>query len=434
MEVKTADESKGAKDDRALAAFADVIRDGVEERSADEIEVGLSGLSARIAFGGSPRRRIMRWSLIGATAGVCLLVAAHFALSSRERSAVSAPPAPLYAIEGGSVLDGGYLRESGHDGVKLVFTEGSRVQLMPGTRGRLRSADAQGARVAIEQGTASFNVIPGSERRWLVEVGPFVVAVKGTVFTVSWDPSSERFELKLRRGRVVVTGPVSGGDIALRAGQRLVVSLPKAETVITDEDSDDAAHEPATSPAPPPDPLPSAMIKDKPTGTSPAHVSATSPKNPRRWTEALANGNWDGILEDAERTGMASALDQASSEDLFALADAARYRHRPELARAALLAERRRFPNSPRALDAIFFLGRVEETRDDGVRQAVAWYDEYLARVPSGQYAAEALGRKMTLVSESRGPDEARPIADEYLRRFPKGSYAGPARTLRREP
>jgi TolA-binding protein len=428
----TSDESKDA---RALTSFADVIRDGAEERSPDELEVGLANLSARIAFGASPRRRIVRWSLIGATAGLCALLAVHFALDARAPSSVSPSPVPLYAVEGGSVLDGGYLRESGHDGVKLVFSEGSRFELLPGTRGRLRAVDTQGARVAIEQGTASFHVIPGSDRRWLVEVGPFVVTVKGTVFTVSWDSSSERFELKLQRGRVVVSGPVSGGDIALRSGQRLVVNLPRAETVITEDGPDGPEREPATSPsAPVAEPLPSAIAKDKPSGASVAHVLAPPPKNQRRWTEALADGNWDGILEDAERSGTASALEQASSEDLFALASAARYRHRLDLARAALLAERRRFPASTRALDSIFFLGRVEELREDGSRQAIAWYDEYLARVPSGQYAAEALGRKMTLVSESRGPDEARPIADEYLRRFPKGSYAGPARALRRAP
>ncbi|HEY5281282.1 MAG TPA: hypothetical protein VIM14_00695, partial [Polyangia bacterium] len=128
------------------------------------------------------------------------------------------------------------------------------------------------------------------------------------------------------------------------------------------------------------------------------------------------------------------ALDDASSEDLFALADAARYRRRMALAHEALLAERRRFPDSPRALDAIFLLGRVEESDERGMTRAIRWYDEYLVRAPKGAYAAEALGRKLTLTNEIGGPAEARPIAEEYLRRFPKGSYAGSARVLRRSP
>ena len=104
---------------------------------------------------------------------------------------------------------------------------------MPGARGRLRSVDTNGARLALEHGTAALRITPNRERRWLVEAGPFLVTVKGTVFTVSWDPASERFELALQHGRVVVSGP--GGEIALHAGQHLVVSLPKAETVITAE-------------------------------------------------------------------------------------------------------------------------------------------------------------------------------------------------------
>jgi hypothetical protein len=112
------------------------------------------------------------------------------------------------------------------------------------------------------------------------------------------------------------------------------------------------------------------------------------------------------------------------------LADAARYRRRPDLARSALLAERRRFPGSPRALDAIYLLGRVEESRASGIAEALAWYDEYLTRAPNGPFVGEALGRKMTLTDKLQGPAQARPIAEEYLRRLPRGSYAGSARAL----
>jgi TolA-binding protein len=148
----------------------------------------------------------------------------------------------------------------------------------------------------------------------------------------------------------------------------------------------------------------------------------------------LANGRWDRILDDVKRAGQVATLETASSEDLFALADAARYRRRTDLARAALLAECRRFPDSPRAIDALFLLGRVEELHERGMARSIAWYDEYLARAPTGAFAAEALGRKMTLTDKLGGPAQARPIAEEYLRRFPKGSYAGSARALRSVP
>jgi hypothetical protein len=166
------------------------------------------------------------------------------------------------------------------------------------------------------------------------------------------------------------------------------------------------------------------------------HSSASLPStgiktgNRRPWSDELARGHWDRILEDVERLGVDAVLSKASSKDLLALADAARYRRRSDLARAALLAERQRFPESPRSLDALFLLGRVEESREGGTAQALKWYDEYLAGTPTGALVGEALGRKMILLEKLQGSAQARPVAEDYLRRFPKGSYVGSARAL----
>jgi len=425
----------GSEDARALDAFSQVIRNGVEERTAAELDQGLKGLSARMAAGGTRRRRMIRWSLVGAMAALGCVVVARVAPDAWRRLSAPRPPSLVNRIEGGRILEGGYLRESGHGGIKLFFNEGSKLVFMPGARGRLRAVGKDGARVAIEQGTASFQVMQGGDRRWLIEVGPFLVTVKGTVFTVSWDPSSERFELNLRHGRVVVSGPVSGEDIALRAGQRLLVDLPRAETLISEEKPEEApadSLDPVPARAVPASSLRPPLAKDRPVAASTPSAPATVAKSDgeRRWSDEWLSGHWDGILADVERGGIEAALEKASSEDLFALANAARYRRRTDLARAALLAERRRFPASPRAIDAIFLLGRVEEARERGTARAIAWYDEYLARAPTGPYAAEALGRKMTLTSEIGGRAEVRPIAEDYLHRFPRGSYAGSARAL----
>ena len=425
----------------ALASMTELVREGVQRPAGAELDRGLDALYVRIAAGRVRRRRLVRWSLVGVTAALSILVVLQVASISRGHLSAPEPPALVYQIEGGKVLEGGYLRESGHAGLKLLFNEGSRFELAPGTRGRIRAVDKGGAHLVIENGTASFQVTHSNDRRWLVEVGPFLVAVKGTIFTVSWDPSSERFELNLRRGRVVVSGPVSGGDLALRSGQRLVVSLAKAETLITEEQPEEALGEsvgiPALSAATPAASPPSIAV-DKAAGPSPSTARAASTvakvDAERRWTEELASGHWDRILESVERTGVEAALNTASSEDLLALADAARYSHRTELARTALLAQCRRFPDSPRALDAIFLLGRVEESHGSGTARAMARYDEYLARAPTGAYAAEALGRKMTLMRQVGGAAQARPLAEEYLRRFPKGSYAGSAHALLQAP
>jgi hypothetical protein len=150
----------------------------------------------------------------------------------------------------------------------------------------------------------------------------------------------------------------------------------------------------------------------------------------RSWAESVAAGQWGVVLAEADRAGVKRTLEHASSEDLLALADAARYRRRTGLAQAALLAERDRFPGTKSAVDAAFLLGRLEESRQGEIDQAVRWYDTYLAGAPDGTYASEALGRKMMASKELRGNSTAEVLAREYLRRFPTGPYAGAARAL----
>ena len=362
-----------------------------------------------------------------ATVVVAVVAVSLVAVSVRRlRSPTAASVALSYTVEGGRIVEGGYLREAGHAGMTLSFNEGTEFALKPGTRARLHSVDSSGVRIAIESGTATFRVTPAVQRRWLVDVGPFLVTVKGTVFSVSWDASTERFELSLQRGAVSVSGPLASGDITLHPGQRLVADVASAEARIFE------AGPPGEQAVAPNEPIPSERPAPRPSPASEPRLGTD-----HRWAETLAAGRWDQILAEAERAGLKKILETASSEDIFALADAARYRRRMALARQALLAERRRFPVSSRALDAAFLLGRVEESQaaqesedPSKTNAALRWYDEYLSRAPSGAYAAEALGRKMILTNKIEGTAQAQPIAAEYLRRFPAGSYAGAAKAL----
>jgi hypothetical protein len=151
------------------------------------------------------------------------------------------------------------------------------------------------------------------------------------------------------------------------------------------------------------------------------------------WTAAVAAGHFAVILQQAEQRGLETSLDEASSDDLAALADAARYSRRDDVARRALMAQRRRFAKSVRANDAAFLLGRLEETAHH-FELALTWYERCLTESPRGTYTSEALGRKMTVVQRLHGAGFARPIAEDYLRRFEKGTYAAAARALIRSP
>jgi hypothetical protein len=423
------------RDSRALTALVERVSDATNPPSEVELARGLNALRRRVFAEHPPRRRSrLRWSIVALALVACIGLGSAGISLLAPRSMEH--PVRVTEVQGGKILSGGYLSESGHGGIKLSFNEGSLFALTPGTRGRLSVVANEGARLALDHGTASFRITHRPEHRWSVEAGPFLVTVKGTDFTVSWDPASEQFEVLLRRGRVAVSGPVLGEDIVLKAGQRLRVSLPRAETVITEDPPAEAAASATAAPlvsgyAPP---VASGNAKPPSGSSAPAATAASALPSERRWREALANGEWDRILAEVDRAGVEVTLQGASSSDLFALADAARYRRRTDLARSALLAQRRRFPASQRSLDAIFLLGRVEESHPNGHAQAIRWYDEYLSQAPAGTYAAEALGRKMILTNELQGPAQARQVAEEYLRRFPRGSYAGTARALQRSP
>jgi len=427
-----------------LTELARDARNQLTEPTAAELGEKWAAVSTLIAAQKTRRRTIVRLSVAGALA---VAVALAWGLPRfghlPERATAQAPL--NYQIEGGTVVEGGYLRESGSDAIKLQFTEGTQFMLLSGTRARLRTITSEGARIAIEHGTASFKVTPRGGARWQVDVGPFLVTVKGTVFTVSWDAIRERFDLRLRRGAVSVNGPVSTGEISVKAGQRLVVNLPKKETVITEEDDADGrgldgapSDEPADEPALRPETASlrgSMSLPNRASGRS--HTSGNGPKMANAksgvgqgWAEAVAAGQWDRVLAEVDHAGVKQTLARASSEELLALADASRYRQRTGLARAALLAERSRFPGSQSALDAAFLLGRLAESRQGEMRQAADWYDTYLAGAPAGTYASEALGRKMMATRHLRGAAAAESLATEYLRRFPAGPYAGAAHAL----
>ena len=155
-----------------------------------------------------------------------------------------------------------------------------------------------------------------------------------------------------------------------------------------------------------------------------------APAHEHNWAADLARGGSDAIVADAVALGIDNVLAQSSGDELAALADAARYTHRPDIARGAFLALRRRFSASDYARVAAFSLGRMEDDADQDRRAALAWFDAYLAEAPNGRYASEALGRKMTIVKRLEGEDAARSWADLYLRRFPNGTYAAAARAV----
>ena len=397
---------------------------------------GLRSVNARLERRRRLRFGVLLLSLLGAgalTTAVVVLVRAPGVASTGKR-------AIGYAINGGEIGDGGYIRSFSTSGALLHFEEGTELRLMNGARGRLGSVDAHGARFAIEEGEAEVSVTPRPDARWLVDAGPFLITVRGTAFTAAWNGATEQLDIHMKKGLVSVTGPLADGMMAVRAGQHLSVNIKKKEVLLKQIDGGGEG----AAIAPPSDVAPSSAVRSgdelapsvrggriSAVRASYATGGGRSLSPARTWSVALAAGDLDFILRDAERRGWHRAISEADSAELAALADAARYRRRDDIARQALLAERERFPRSGRASDSAFLLGRLEEGRAQGEARALRWYDLYLKEAPSGAYSSEALGRKMIATERVRGAPAARQVADEYLRRFPEGTYAGAARALR---
>jgi hypothetical protein len=352
-------------------------------------------------------------------------LARHVVLSPTRRT----PTAALtYRLDDARADTEGRIEPDGADS-RIAFSDGTSIELQAGAKAVVVGSDEHGARLALARGRVHLDVVHRPGARWVLQAGPFQIDVTGTAFSAEWSDADERLEVKMDHGSVEVTGPLSDGPIALRAGQELVVRERERETVIRDVDS-----------STPSEPVPNASAASEPSGpaTVDAHgtMSARGRKGARSearggstWSAQLAAGEFSTILREAEQRGMDRCVTESTSADLAAIADAARFERRDEIAREALLAQRRRFARTNAAHDAAFLLGRLDEAVGRAPA-ALHWYDAYLAEAPDGAYASEALGRKMTLTEKVSGDEAARPLARQYVERFPKGTYAADARVL----
>jgi FecR protein len=360
------------------------------------------------------RKRIAVGLTIAAT-----LVAGFTRFRLRREAAL--PPALSYRVDNQEPPAGGYILVPETTDSLLAFSDGSSVKMAARTRGRVVEVSNHGASVALDAGKVSVDIVPRPHARWIFEAGPFRINVHGTAFTVAWNPGEAVFEVRLLRGAVSVASPLAGPEIQMGAGQTLRASL-RDQTVTMGT---------TTSVLPP--------------ATDNAGVAATPREPPREvpptpiepmrwlhrgWMTALEKNRVGDILAEADRCGRAAVLERADSDDLWAVANAARYAGRYLLAEQALGAHRRRFASSDRSREAAFLLGRLHEQDRHGPDEALGWYDRFLVEARPGVGLSDALGRKMTLLQRWKRRTEALAVARDYLRRFPGGTYAPAARAL----
>jgi TolA-binding protein len=419
--------------DKSLAELAGLAR--MRLGGMSDVQQARGMRSAISSFASTPAERL-RFSprrLLVAAAAVLLLAGTYVGLRLWRQ-------APLtFALDVGEIQAGGYFRAGAGSRPSLTFSDGSRIDLLAGARGRVAAVDAQGARVLLDEGEASVHVVPRTGARWQFDAGPFAVKVHGTRFGLAWRGDEGRLDLRLHEGAISVSGPLLDQLITLRPGQWLTVRLAGREVFVRDFDpaappalagAEDLA---PAAPVPAPPAAADAPPSERP---RPAIRAATPPAESREagWAPARSEADWQRILDLAHKHGLKRTLAERGSDDLALLADAAHYLHRDDIAEQTLLALRRRFAGTARGQDAAFLLGRIVESKTGGANEALTWYERHLAEAPEGAYASDALGRKMTLLARLRGGEAARPVAQEYLRRFPGGTYARAARVYADRP
>jgi FecR protein len=415
--------------------FTHLARSALGEMSPEQCLRGEAMVAEQFS---RPKAHRPTW-LVPALAGVACSLGA--ALLWKQTS--TARPAPLtYVVENGS-LNEGRLPGTIDQPPRLVrFSDGTEVRVENGAQASVRFVTDHGAALAMTRGALHADVVHSAKSEWRFDAGPFVVRVTGTAFRLAWDPDQDRFDLRLEHGSVTVTSPVANDPIPLRAGQWLTIRMRSNEVFIRDlaghapSDASESSAERALEPAPTPsDSEPPTASSESPSSRfgTPEGVKPPTPAVGHTWAKDLAGGKAEAVVDDALRRGLAASLAEANSSELAALADAARYLRREDIARTTMLAERRRFPGSRGAVDAGLLLGRLAEADHDD-NQALSWFNAYLTEAPSGRYASEALGRKMALVRRSIGASAARTVAEEYLSKFPEGTYASAARAISKSP
>ena len=326
--------------------------------------------------------------------------------------------------------------------MEIRYDQGSRFTVNDGCAARVVQSGEEAVTIELSRGGISADVKGNKKTRWRINAGPFTVTVLGTAFDVSWDAVSTVFDVRVKRGAVLVQGAgLSQHGVRLLAGQHLAangrsgdVSMSSPPRVATEMDSSSG----------------DGFVMKRSTGTSgdsadtmddfssSAHIDrdkrigkdnlSKSLRHP--WMNMYRQGRFEDAISTAEKEGLSRLYGTADVQTLWNLADAARNAHRVGISNDSLVALRKRFPMSNKARLAAFIIGRSAMDASGNLSVATQWFQMYLTESPDGPMAEEVHGRLMTVYGRMNRPAAAKRIAARYLQRYPTGLYAGRAKQV----
>jgi hypothetical protein len=329
----------------------------------------------------------------------------------------------------------------------LQFSDGTLFSLSAGSRARVSAMDASGARLVLERGGASASVVHRAASHWLVDVGPFEVAVVGTRFEVSWDANDEVFRLRLHEGAVLVSGPCLHEPKPIAQGEALRVFCKGGQEEIVETRGDATGTDVGTAAPPTPGANDSAAADSEPEAipavrsplepaasleSSPQSTALRTPHAPNvirssAWRTLTSAGRFREAIELVEGYGFDEECLRASGADLLELGDIARFAGNSTRARQAYLAARAKLPRGGRSA---YGLGLTAFDQQKDFALAARWFEVYLAEQPDGRLRREAEGRLIEAWQRAGDPEKARKAAEHYLLDYPNGTQAPLARQL----
>ncbi len=253
-----------------------------------------------------------RLSLLGAAAcaaGIAFFVMRPQPLSYRRRRRA----APVIRVRSASVSS-----RSASAPLSLRFSDGSQVTLPPHAQAHVDALDAQGATVALEEGTVEVSVVHRSHTRWSIRAGRYQIRVTGTQFSAGWDSAHGALTVTMREGSVEVTGPGMKAPARVVSGQRLRANGVTAEhagdppEVVVEDATTVAARPPVEAEAPAASPEAAAPEQAPAVAEAPADTIIDKP------VSALSRKN----ARDDRRAPHARRAAPAAAQTRLALADA----------------------------------------------------------------------------------------------------------------
>ena len=379
----------------------------------------------------NPRHRSRLWLSVAAAAAVMTGVVLGY-LFLRGDSVLNTPSRWLVASSTAS--------ES------MAFADGSNIRLSPGSAARVLQTAPHSVRVLVENGRADVRVTHARNTEWLLEAGPYMVRVTGTQFAISWEASTERFKLSLKRGSVLVTGPMIEEGKIVRQGERIAASVREKRIEITatgskENGADDASGRRNAMGGDFSDAAGelTSRITEVPRKSSGKHRAASEgaamkfpggSQKEMSWSNLCRKGEFREVVRQAETRGVQTVIQSGTLDELMALGEATRLTRNRAISADVYLAVRKRFGNTAQAGAAAFYLGKMAFDQQHAFGTAAMWLNTYLNESPRGTFSRDALGKLMEAQHRSGETVAASRNAQKYLEQYPDGAHADIARKI----